>query len=159
MTELSFQVSYFYNMLFDNMYSEDALTVEIPHIKIGHKFRFMDVVCYLFSLMYLYNGLEDNIMYSPTQILYIKGYNFNTDLNCILFIPNSNMHLGLYVDLLLLSLSFNALRGVLLYKKRRRRTTTSHTIPLLGIYLKKIKTLIQNTNKHPHVHCSIIYNK
>ena len=84
MTELSFQVSYFYNMLFDNMYSEDALTVEIPHLKIGHKFRFMDVVCYLFSLMYLYNGLEDNIMYSPTQILYVKGYNFDTDLNEVL---------------------------------------------------------------------------
>ena len=84
MTELSFQVSYFYNMLFDNMYSEDALTVEIPYIKIGHKFRFMDVVCYLFALMYLYNGLEDNIMYSPTQILYVKGYNFNTDLNEVL---------------------------------------------------------------------------
>ena len=84
MTELSFQVSYFYNMLFDNMYSEDNLTVEIPHIKIGHKFRFMDVVCYLFSLMYLYNGLEDNIMYSPTQMLYIKGYDFNNDTNTVL---------------------------------------------------------------------------
>lgn len=84
MTELSFQVAYFYNLLFDNIYSEDALTVEIPYLKIGHKFRFMDVVCYLFSLMYLYNGLEDNIMYSPTQILYIKGYNFNTDLNEVL---------------------------------------------------------------------------
>ena len=84
MTELSFQVSYFYNMLFDNMYSEDALTVDIPYLKIGHKFRFTDVVCYLFALMYLYNGLEDNIMYSPTQILYIKGYNFNTDLNEVL---------------------------------------------------------------------------
>lgn len=84
MTELAFQVSYFYNMLFDNMYSEDALTIEIPYIKIGHKFRFMDVVCYLFSLMYLYNGLEDNIMYSPTQILYVKGYNFDSDLNEVL---------------------------------------------------------------------------
>lgn len=84
MTELSFQVSYFYNMLFDNIYSEDNLTIEIPYLKIGHKFRFMDVVCYLFALMYLYNGLEDNIMYSPTQILYVKGYNFDTDLNEIL---------------------------------------------------------------------------
>ena len=84
MTELSFQVAYFYNMLFDNMYAEDALTVEIPYLKVGHQFRFMDVVCYLFALMYLYNGLEDNIMYSPTQILYIKGYNFNTDLNEVL---------------------------------------------------------------------------
>jgi len=84
MTELSFQVSYFYNLLFDNMYSEDNLTIEIPNIKVGHKFRFMDVVCYLFSLMYLYNGIEDNIMYSPTQILYVKGYNFNSDFDEVL---------------------------------------------------------------------------
>ena len=88
MTELAFQVSYFYNMLFDNMYSEDKLLVEIPFIKQNHKFKFMDVVCYLFSLMYLYNGLNDNIMYSPTQILYVKGYNFNSDLNKILEDPN-----------------------------------------------------------------------
>ena len=84
MTELAFQVSYFYNMLFDNLYSEDHLTLEIPYIKVGHKFRFMDVICYLFALMYYYNGIKDNIMYSPTQILYIKGYNFDEDLNKIL---------------------------------------------------------------------------
>jgi hypothetical protein len=84
MTEMAFQVSYFYNMLFDNLYSEEALTVEIPYIKLGHQFKFMDVVCYLFALMYFYNGLEDNIMYSPTQILYVKGYNFDTDLNTVL---------------------------------------------------------------------------
>ena len=84
MTELSFQVSYFYNMLFDNIYSEEALTVEIPYIAANHKFRFMDVVCYLFALMYLYNGIEDNIMYSPTQMLYIKGYNFDSDLDKVL---------------------------------------------------------------------------
>lgn len=84
MTDLAFQVSYFYNMLFDNLYSEEALTVEIPYIKPNHKFKFVDVLCYLFSMMYLYNGLEDNIMYSPTQILYVKGYNFNESLNDVL---------------------------------------------------------------------------
>ena len=84
MTELAFQVSYFYNMLFDNLYSEEHLTVDIPYIKIGHKFKFVDVVCYLFALMYYYNDLKDNIMYSPTQILYIKGYNFDNNLNKIL---------------------------------------------------------------------------
>lgn len=89
LTDLAFQVSYFYNMLFDNFYSEDSLVVEIPYIKAGHKFRFMDVVCYLFALMYLYNGLEDNIMYSPTQILYVKGYNFNEALNEILKDPKA----------------------------------------------------------------------
>ena len=84
MTDLAFQVSYFYNMLFDNLYSEEHLTMEIPFIKVGHKFRFMDVICYLFALMYYYNGLKDNIMYSPTQILYIKGYNFDSDLNTVM---------------------------------------------------------------------------
>lgn len=84
MTELAFQVSYFYNMLFDNLYSEEHLTVEIPFIKVGHKFKFMDVLCYLFALMYYYNGIKDTIMYSPTQILYIKGYNFDEDLNKVM---------------------------------------------------------------------------
>ena len=84
MTDLSFQMSYFYNMIFDNYYLEDALTLNIPYIKSSHKFKFNDVICYLFALMYYYYGLEDNIMYSPTQILYVKGYNFNKDLNTIL---------------------------------------------------------------------------
>lgn len=89
MTELTFQVSFFYNMLFDNLYSEEWLTVEIPYIKANYKFKFMDIVCYLFALMYLYNELEDTIMYSPTQILYIKGYNFDESLNAVLQDTNS----------------------------------------------------------------------
>lgn len=72
-SEMAFQVSYFYNMLFDNLYSEDLLTIDIPFIKNGHSFRFTDVICYLFAMMYLYNGLSDNIMYSPTQMLYASG--------------------------------------------------------------------------------------
>ena len=78
LTEIAFEVTYFFNMLFDNFYSEDNLTINIPHLKVGHKFKLMDVICYLFSMMYMYNGLSDNIMYSPTQILYVKGYNFNS---------------------------------------------------------------------------------
>ena len=31
-------------------------------------------------------------------------------------------------------------------------------IPLLGIYLKEPKTLIQKNIKHPYVNCSVIYN-
>ena len=89
LTEQCFQVSYFYNMLFDNLYSEDKLTLKIPTLKLDHTFRFMDVICYLFALMYFYNDLEDKIMYSPTQILYVKGYNFNEALNEIMNDPKS----------------------------------------------------------------------
>lgn len=84
LTDLAFQVSYFYNMLYDSYYSEDALTVSIPYIKTGHLFRLTDVITFLFALTYYYTGLEDKIMYSPTQILYVKGYNFNEDLNTVL---------------------------------------------------------------------------
>ena len=84
LTEMAFQVSYFYNMLFDNLYSEENLTIEIPFIKVNHKFKFVDVVCYLFAMMYLYHGLKDKIMYSPSQILHVKGYNFNKEYNELL---------------------------------------------------------------------------
>lgn len=89
LTEQCFQVSYFYNMLFDNLYSEDTLTLKIPYLKVGHEFKFMDIICYLFALMYFYNDLEDNIMYSPTQILYVKGYNFDQALNEIMNDPKA----------------------------------------------------------------------
>ena len=85
--EQCFQVSYFYNMLFDNLYSEDALTLQIPSLKLDHNFRFMDVICYLFALMYFYNDLNDKIMYSPTQILYVKGYNFDEALDAMMNDP------------------------------------------------------------------------
>lgn len=84
MSEMAFQVTYFFNMLFDNLYSEDNLTVSIPTLKAGHKFRLLDVVCYLFAMTYFYNGLKDNIMYSPTQILHVKGYSFNDSFNTVL---------------------------------------------------------------------------
>ena len=87
LSELAFQMSYFYNMLFDGYYSEDSLNLDIPYLRSGHKFRFMDVICYMFALNFYYYGLKDNIMYSPTQILYVKGYNFNDDLNKILQDP------------------------------------------------------------------------
>lgn len=84
LTEQAFQVTYFFNMLFDNLYSEEALTLNVPYLKQQHKFRFMDIVCYMFALMYLYNGLNDTIMYSPTQILYVKGYNFDEAINALM---------------------------------------------------------------------------
>ena len=81
LAEQSFQISYFYNMLFDNFYSEENLTLEIPYMQANHSFKLMDIICYLFSLTYLYNGVNDNIMYSPTQILYIKDHDDNENIN------------------------------------------------------------------------------
>ena len=77
LTEISFQTSYFYNMLFDNAYAENLLTININSLQSGHPFRLTDVIFFLFALTYYYTGVKDKIMYSPTQILTIKGYNFS----------------------------------------------------------------------------------
>ena len=42
------------------------------------------------------------------------------------------------------------------FKKLKIEIPYDLTIPLLGIYLKKMKTLIRKV--HPYVYCSIIYN-
>lgn len=84
LTEIAFQASYFYNMLFDNAYSENLLTIEIPTIKTNHKFKITDIIFSMFAMTYYYMGLEDKIIYSPTQILYLKGYNFSDAINEIL---------------------------------------------------------------------------
>ena len=87
LAEASFQVTYFFNMLFDNAYNENNLILEIPFLSQQHKFRFVDVICYLMAMMYYYYGLEDNIMYSPTQILFLKGYNYDEALNQVIQDP------------------------------------------------------------------------
>ena len=84
LTEMAYQTSYFYSMLFDNIYSEDLLTLTIPSISQNHKFRLADIIFYLFALTYFYSNMKDNIMYSPSQILYVKGYNFDETLNTLI---------------------------------------------------------------------------
>ena len=81
LTTMAFETSYFYNMLFDKLYSEDLLTLNINFIKSGHSFKLADIIFFMFAMMYYYSGLEDKIMYSPTQILYMKGYAFTDAVN------------------------------------------------------------------------------
>lgn len=80
MTEMMFQVVYFMNML---MYSVDtsALVIDIPEFSSTIKFPLIDCFICLFSLGYLYKGIEDNIMYNPIQAMDILGFNFEVDMN------------------------------------------------------------------------------
>ena len=84
LTEIAFQTSYFYSMLLDNLYAEDLLRINIDFLKVGHSFKLTDVIFFMFAMMYYYMGLQDNIVYNPTQILFIKGYAFNEVLQKIL---------------------------------------------------------------------------
>lgn len=83
MTELSFQLCYFYNILFDEYKLEDKLFVRVPTINGLAKFKLVDLISYLYSLMYEYNGVVDDLMDTPTKILYIKGFNFSVDMTAL----------------------------------------------------------------------------
>lgn len=80
LTELSFQLIYFHNMLFDNKKVEELLKMNVPCIDSNRMFKFVDIVCYLNSLAYEYNNLEDDLMDTRSKIMYIKGFNFSVDM-------------------------------------------------------------------------------
>ena len=79
MTELSFQLSYFYNILFDEEKYTEYLTLTVP--KIGDdEFKLADLLCYLFALGYQVRGIEDTIMDTTGKVLHVCGFNFDADL-------------------------------------------------------------------------------
>ena len=80
LTELSFQLIYFHNMIFDNHIVEEMLTMKIPSINSMRYFRFVDIFCFLYALMYEYNNIEDDIMDTQSKIMQIKGFNFKADM-------------------------------------------------------------------------------
>ena len=80
LTELSFEMMYFYNMIFDDVKLEEMLTLKVPEINGIGVFKFVDIICYLFALSYEYNGVSDNIMDTPSKVLSIKGFNFKANM-------------------------------------------------------------------------------
>lgn len=83
LTEMQFQMVYFMNMLmYSNIDMQDVL-VEVPEISMTEKFPLVDLLIMLFSLMYMYNGAKDNIIYNPIQAMDICGFNFETDLSAL----------------------------------------------------------------------------
>lgn len=84
MAEMSFQVCYFFNMIFDNVKLEEMLTLDIPYISADtHKFKFVDIICYLLSLGHLFMDIEDSIMDSRSKIMYIYGFDFDADMQAL----------------------------------------------------------------------------
>lgn len=80
MTEILFQLVYFYNMIFDDVFSEELLRVRLFNISNRYSFKLVDVFCFLFALGYTYYGLKDDIIFDQSKILYVKGFNFNLNM-------------------------------------------------------------------------------
>lgn len=83
MTKIAFDMPYFFNLLFDKVKLEDRLMLQVPSIREFKMFRLSDIMCTLFSLMYEYYNLEDDIMQDPEKIMYIMGFNFDADLGVL----------------------------------------------------------------------------
>lgn len=79
--EMSFQISYFYNLIFDDWFKEELLTVELPNISSGVPYKIGYIFSYLISLSYLYQDIDDTIMDIPSKIAYVKGFNMHADMD------------------------------------------------------------------------------
>lgn len=80
LTEMSFDMPYFINMIMFNDISKDKLMISIPMLSESIKFNIVDLFIYLYALMYAYMGVDDLICGTITKILSIKGFNFQADL-------------------------------------------------------------------------------
>lgn len=80
LSELTFELVYFYNMIFDDVKLEEKLLLRVPQINGLGVFKFVDLICYMYALMYEYNGFEDTIFYDPSKVMSIKGFNFKADM-------------------------------------------------------------------------------
>lgn len=80
LTDLSFELVYFYNMLFDDVKLEEQLLLKVPQINGLGVFRFVDLICYMYALMYEYNGFEDTIFFDTSKVMSIKGFNFKANM-------------------------------------------------------------------------------
>ena len=79
-SEASFQIAYFYNMLWDDVFKENKLNVNVPSLSNYHEFNIGHLFCYMTALMYVFQKMEDKIFVKPSQILYARGFNFKADL-------------------------------------------------------------------------------
>ena len=81
LTDLSFQLVYFINMImYNGKIDNSAVSLQIPEISSTAKFSLIDTLICLYSLMYIYNGFEDDIIYDPVQVMAVKGFNFEADM-------------------------------------------------------------------------------
>ena len=82
-SEMSFRISYFYNILYDKNFIENNLNIKVPSIAPYKEFNIAYIFCYMTSLAYMFSGVEDYILNNFSTMLYIKGFNFNADLESI----------------------------------------------------------------------------
>lgn len=80
LTKMSYQVSYFMNMLYDKHIDEELLMVDVDPLISPAKVKLNDLLTFAIALNFIYNGVEpDNIASDMEKNMYINGFNFDTD--------------------------------------------------------------------------------
>lgn len=90
----NFTVVYFMNMLMYNNIDKAKLQVNLPSISTSKKFELVDTIIALYSLSYIYYGVEDTILDSRAKAAQILGFNLEADLAKISSWLNET-HMGL----------------------------------------------------------------
>lgn len=83
MSKVSFDMTYFINMVFDNKELYEKLTLSIPRISMNHSLKLSDIICFMYSIMYMRIGIDDVILDSRSAILHVLGFNFKADLGSL----------------------------------------------------------------------------
>lgn len=81
MNKMSFDMTYFINMIFDNIELEEALQLVVVDIDNSKKFKLVDIICILYSLMYEKIGIKDTILDTSTKVLHVLGFNYDVNLS------------------------------------------------------------------------------
>lgn len=76
----NFTLIYFINMLMYNNVDKSTLLVNLPNISTVKKFELVDIIIALYSLSYIYYGVEDTIIDSRSKAAQILGFNMEADL-------------------------------------------------------------------------------
>lgn len=79
----NFTIIYFMNILMYNNVNKDALAISLPNISTKKKVTLVNAILALYSLSYIYYGVEDTIMNSADKIACILGFNMEADLGTI----------------------------------------------------------------------------
>lgn len=80
MTNIMLDMPYFFNLLFDDVKLEERLVIPIPYIHKTKNFKLNDAFVFLNILSFEYNNLNDDILHTLTQVMYVKGFNFRADI-------------------------------------------------------------------------------
>lgn len=79
LTDMSFDIVYFINMILYGGKDMSSITVPLPELVSNMEFELTDLFITLYALSYIYNGVQDIIVYDPVNVLDIKGFNFAVD--------------------------------------------------------------------------------